>query len=104
MTSMSGECINFLGWKFQKNKSARGAATPVGAHEQLSAFILHRQRRNEKMKFKRFLVNAITLAAFALIGWILISWVDVLMHNTPVYGDKQYMPANAFVVMVELMN
>ena len=54
------------------------------------------------MKLKRFFSEAITLAAFALIGWLTISWVDVLMHNDPVYGDKQYMSGNAIVMMVEL--
>ena len=54
------------------------------------------------MKLKRFFSEAITLAAFALIGWLTISWVDVLMHNDPITGDKQYMPGNAIVMMMEL--
>lgn len=54
------------------------------------------------MKLKRFFSEAITLAAFALIGWLTISWADVLMHNDPVYGDRQYMTGNAIVMMTEL--
>lgn len=54
------------------------------------------------MKLKRFFSEAITLAAFALIGWLVISWADVLMHNDPIYGDKQYMPGNAIVMMINL--
>ena len=54
------------------------------------------------MKLKRFFSEAITLAAFALIGWLAVSWVDVLLHNDPVYGDKQYMTGNAIVLLVNL--
>ena len=34
--------------------------------------------------------------------WIVVSWVDVLMHNDPITGDKQYMPGNAIVMITEL--
>lgn len=54
------------------------------------------------MKLKRFFSKAITLAAFALIAWMAVSWVDVLLHNNPIYGDKQYMTGNAIVMMVGL--
>ncbi len=54
------------------------------------------------MKLKRFFSEAITLAAFALIGWLAVSWVDILLHNDPICGDKQYMPGNAIVMMTEL--
>lgn len=54
------------------------------------------------MKLKRFFSEAITLAAFALIGWLVVSWVDILLHNNPIYGDKQYMPGNAIVLLVEM--
>lgn len=54
------------------------------------------------MKLKRFFSEAITLTAFALIGWLAVSWVDVLLHNDPVYGDKQYMTGNAIVLLVDL--
>lgn len=51
------------------------------------------------MKLKRFFSKAITLAAFVLITWLV---VDVLLHNDPVYGDRQYMTGNAIVMMVGL--
>lgn len=54
------------------------------------------------MKLKRFFSEVITLAAFALIGWLAVSWVDILLHNNPIYGDKQYMPGNAIVLLVEM--
>lgn len=54
------------------------------------------------MKLKRFFSKAITLAAFALIAWMAVSWVDVLLHNNPIYGDKQYMTGNVIVMLVEL--
>lgn len=54
------------------------------------------------MKLKSFF-EAITICAIlALAGWLTVSFVDVLMHNDPVYGDKQYMPANAIVLVIEL--
>lgn len=55
------------------------------------------------MKFLKHLVGAILIAAsIAILIWLVISWVDVLMHNDPVYGDKQYMSGNAIVMMINL--
>ena len=55
------------------------------------------------MKFLKHLVSTILIAAsIAILVWLVVSWVDVLMHNDPVYGDKQYMSGNAIVMMVEL--
>lgn len=55
------------------------------------------------MKFLKHLVGAILIAAsIAILAWLVVSWVDVLMHNDPVTGDKQYMPGNAIVMITEL--
>lgn len=55
------------------------------------------------MKFLKNLASAILIAAsIAILAWLVGSWVDVLMHNDPITGDKQYMPGNAIVMMVEL--
>lgn len=55
------------------------------------------------MKFLKHLVSAILIAAsIAILAWLVVSWVDVLMHNDPIYGDKQYMPGNAIVLITEL--
>lgn len=54
------------------------------------------------MKLKRFFEAIAMAAVFTLIGWLMVSWVDVLMHNDPIYGDKQYMPGNAIVMITEL--
>ncbi len=55
------------------------------------------------MKFLKHLVSTILIAAsIAILVWLVISWVDVLMHNDPITGDKQYMPGNVIVMMVEL--
>ena len=55
------------------------------------------------MKFLKNLVSAILIAAsIAILIWLVVSWVDVLMHNDPITGDKQYMPGNVIVMMVEL--
>lgn len=55
------------------------------------------------MKFLKNLACAILIAAsIAILVWLVISWVDVLMHNDPVYGDKQYIPGNAIVMIINL--
>lgn len=54
------------------------------------------------MKLKKILGQAASLLIFALIAWLAVSWVDVLMHNDPVYGDRQYMPGNAIVLLADL--
>ncbi len=57
------------------------------------------------MKFiKNLICNAFAAAGVVLLVWLAISWVDVLMHNDPIYGDKQYMPGNAIVMMINLMD
>lgn len=80
-----------------------GSGNSRRAHRQLSNFILHRQRRNEKMKFLKDLASAILIAVcITVLVWLVVSWTDVLMYNDPIYGDKQYMPGNAIVLMTEL--
>ena len=55
------------------------------------------------MKFiKNLICNAFAAAGVVLLVWLTISWADVLMHNDPITGDKQYMPGNAIVVITEL--
>lgn len=55
------------------------------------------------MKFiKNLICNAFAVAGVVLLVWLTISWADVLMHNDPITGDKQYMPGNAIVMMVGL--
>lgn len=55
------------------------------------------------MKFLKKLISTILIAAsIAILIWLVVSWIDVLMHNDPVYGDKQYMTGNAIVLLVEL--
>lgn len=57
------------------------------------------------MKFLKNLASAVLIAAsIAILVWLVGSWVDVLMHNDPVYGDRQYMTGNAIVMMTELMD
>ena len=55
------------------------------------------------MKFiKNLICNAFATAGVVLLIWLAVSWVDVLMHNDPITGDKQYMPGNAIVMITEL--
>lgn len=52
--------------------------------------------------FCRILKGIVYISVFVLIAWMAVSWVDILLHNDPVYGDKQYMSGNAIVLLVEL--
>lgn len=45
----------------------------------------------------RFIFYAVCIG---IITWLLVSWIDVLLHNTPVTGDKSYWQGNAFVLMI----
>lgn len=55
------------------------------------------------MKFLKNLISAVLIAAsIAILAWLVVSWVDVLMHNDPITGDNQYIPGNAIVMMVDL--
>lgn len=54
------------------------------------------------MKLKRFFEAVAMATILALAGWLAVSWVNVLMHNDPIYGDKQYMPGNVIVMITEL--
>lgn len=55
------------------------------------------------MKFLKHLISTILIAAsIAILIWLAVSWIDVLMHNDPITGDKQYMPGNAIVLITEL--
>ena len=45
--------------------------------------------------------KVICTVAIIFFVWILVSWVDVLCHNAPIYGDKQYHPCNIIVMFAE---
>ena len=47
----------------------------------------------------RFIRNAAVLAGAILIVWIMASWVDILLHNDPITGNKEYWAYNAFVLI-----
>lgn len=57
---------------------------------------------SEKMKLKSFFEAIAMAVIFAIAGWLAVSWVDILLHNDPIYGDKQYMTGNAIVLLVNL--
>lgn len=55
------------------------------------------------MKFLKHLISTILIAVcITVLVWLVVSWTDVLMHNDPIYGDKQYMPGNVIVMITEL--
>ena len=78
------------------------AATSMGHMIKIHTCIIQQRKGKRKMKLKQILGQATSLLTFALIAWLAVSFVDVLMHNDPIYGDKQYMPGNAIVLITEL--
>ena len=46
---------------------------------------------------KKFAGNLITFLCALGILWILVSWADVIAHNTTYQQEEQYMKNNAFV-------
>ena len=48
---------------------------------------------------KKFAGNLITFLCALGILWILVSWADVIAHNTTYQQKEQYMKNNAFVVL-----
>lgn len=48
---------------------------------------------------KKFAGNLITFLCALGILWILVSWADVIAHNTTYRQKEQYMKNNAFVVL-----
>lgn len=55
--------------------------------------------------FFKFLTRVIwyifCLIVITVLAWSIISWIDVLAHNDPITGDKDYWKYNAIVLMVE---
>lgn len=78
------------------------AATSMGHMIKIHTCIIQQRKGKGKIKLKQILGRAASLLTFALIAWLAVSFVDVLMHNDPIYGDKQYMTGNAIVMMTEL--
>lgn len=54
------------------------------------------------MKLKRFFEAITIFAILVLAAWLAVSFVDVLLHNDPITGDKQYMSGNAIVMLINL--
>lgn len=44
--------------------------------------------------------NLILILTVVFLLWILISWFDIVAHNDPWRGSHEYMPGNAFSVLV----
>ena len=45
--------------------------------------------------------KVICTVAIIFFVWLFVSWVDVICHNAPIYGDKQYHPCNIIVMFAE---
>ena len=51
---------------------------------------------------KAFIKFIFYTLCISVITWLLVSWIDVLLHNDPATGNHSYMPANAFVVITQI--
>lgn len=45
--------------------------------------------------------NLILILTVLFLLWILISWFDIVAHNDPWRSSHEYMPGNAFSVLVQ---
>ena len=50
---------------------------------------------------KSIIEKVATIATLILFAWVIFSWADVLAHNDPFDGDRNYSPINAFVLLGE---
>lgn len=48
---------------------------------------------------KKVAGNLITFLCAIGILWILISWADIVLHNTSFQGEVKFMENNAFIMM-----
>lgn len=62
------------------------------------SLITTRKRRMIK-SILRFVVYTVCIL---LMMWMLVSWLDVLMHNDPITGDHVFLPINAFVIITQI--
>lgn len=60
-----------------------------------------RRRKSGQAANGQPLGNIVCTVIAILLLWILMSWADVLFHNAPIYGDKQYHPCNIIVMFAE---
>lgn len=48
---------------------------------------------------KKLICNLCGMICIIGVLWIIISWIDVLNHNDPYFGNHKYNPYNVFVLM-----
>lgn len=55
--------------------------------------------------FFRFVAKMIwyifCLIVIVIFTWLIVSWVDVLSHNSPITGDRNYWKYNAIIWMIQ---
>lgn len=61
-------------------------------------------RKEKEVIMKKLILNAtknlILILTVLFLLWILVSWIDIVAHNDPWRGSHEYMPGNAFSVLV----
>ena len=55
---------------------------------------------NQKKLILNATKNLILILTVLFLLWILVSWIDIVAHNDPWRGSHEYMPGNAFSVLV----
>ena len=67
-----------------------------------------KHKRRYRLNWKKLVSSIATLISVLFLAWMLISWLDVNLHNgLDRYGNPQggtQWKQNAFVVMIDLMN
>ena len=78
--------LNYLG---ESSQEQLDAYRNIGSVKQLRRMKRQEMRRRRRINgFKKNLTNAVFGAMWALDAWVILSWIDIVMHNldaNPVY-------------------
>lgn len=62
-------------------------------HEMLKERNIH-MKKKYRWNVKKFLSNIYTLVCMLFVSWVILSWIDVMIHNTS--GSYTYSNLNMF--------
>ena len=51
---------------------------------------------------KSLIVNILCLIGIVIVAWIFISWIDIILKNTPENGYEGYLLVNFFKIITEV--
>ena len=69
-------------------------------HEMLKERNIH-MKKKYRWNVKKFLSNIYTLVCMLFVAWVILSWIDVIIHNTS--DNPTYSNLNIFQFFNELL-